>query len=83
MILNRPLRCVKIYRKYYSLRPILLSANMDLSTIKMCLDMFILAKSIMGRREYMKCRIVSQHRCHRREKYDLPIYTVGRDNIFS
>jgi hypothetical protein len=35
----------------YSLRPILLFANTDVSTTKMCLDTSILAKSIMGRRE--------------------------------
>jgi hypothetical protein len=37
---------------YYSLRPILLFTNMDVSTTKMCLDTFILAKSNMGRKEY-------------------------------
>jgi hypothetical protein len=37
---------------YYSLRPILLFANTDVSTTKMCLDTSILEKSIMGRREY-------------------------------
>jgi hypothetical protein len=36
----------------YSLRPILLFANMDVSTTKMCLDTSIWAKSIMDRREY-------------------------------
>jgi hypothetical protein len=36
----------------YSLRPILLFANMDVSSTKMCLDTSILVKSIMGRREY-------------------------------
>jgi hypothetical protein len=36
----------------YSLRPILLFANTDISTTKMCLDTSILAKSIMDRREY-------------------------------
>jgi hypothetical protein len=35
----------------YSLRPILLFANADVSTTKLCLDTSILAKSIMGRRE--------------------------------
>jgi hypothetical protein len=35
------------------LRPILLFANTDVSTTKMCLDTSILAKSIMGRREYV------------------------------
>jgi hypothetical protein len=38
----------------YSLRSILLFANTDVSTTKMCLDTSILAKSIMGRREYQK-----------------------------
>jgi hypothetical protein len=37
----------------YSLRSILLFANTDASTTKMCLDTSILAKSIMGRREYL------------------------------
>jgi hypothetical protein len=37
----------------YSLRSILLFTNMDVSTTKMCLDTFVLAKSNMGRREYM------------------------------
>jgi hypothetical protein len=37
----------------YSLRPILLFANTDVSTTKMCLDTSILTKSIMGRREYV------------------------------
>jgi hypothetical protein len=36
----------------YSLRPILLFANMDVCTTKICLDTSILAKSNMGRREY-------------------------------
>jgi hypothetical protein len=35
----------------YSLRFILLFINMDVSITKICLDTFILAKSIMGRRE--------------------------------
>jgi hypothetical protein len=38
---------------YYSLRPILLFANTDVSITKMCLDTSILAKSIMDRREYV------------------------------
>jgi hypothetical protein len=37
----------------YSLRPILLFANTDVSTTKMCLDTSILAKSIIGRREHL------------------------------
>jgi hypothetical protein len=37
---------------HYSLRSILLFANTDVSTTKMCPDTFTLAKSIMGRREY-------------------------------
>jgi hypothetical protein len=41
-----------IHFLFYSLGPILLLANTDVSTIKMCLDTSILAKSIMGRREY-------------------------------
>jgi hypothetical protein len=40
---------------YYSLRPILLFVNTNISTIKMCLDISTLAKSIMGRREYSLC----------------------------
>jgi hypothetical protein len=36
----------------YSLRPILLFANMDVSTINISLDTSKLAKSIMSRREY-------------------------------
>jgi hypothetical protein len=35
----------------YSLRAILLFANTDVSTTKICLDTSMLAKSIMGRRE--------------------------------
>jgi hypothetical protein len=42
-----------ILRKYtYSLRPILLFANTDVSTTNICLDTSTLAKSIMDRREY-------------------------------
>jgi hypothetical protein len=37
--------------RMYSLRPILLFANMDVSIIKMYLDTSTLAKSIMDRRE--------------------------------
>jgi hypothetical protein len=37
--------------KQYSLRPILLIANTDVSITKMCLDTSMLAKSIMIRRE--------------------------------
>jgi hypothetical protein len=44
---------VKLNRMKYSLRPILLFANTDVSTVKICLDTSILAKSIMGRREYI------------------------------
>jgi hypothetical protein len=36
----------------YSLRPILLFSKTDVSITKICLDTSILAKSIMGRREY-------------------------------
>jgi hypothetical protein len=36
----------------YSLRPIILFANTDVSITKMCLDTSTFAKSIMGRREY-------------------------------
>jgi hypothetical protein len=36
----------------YSLRPILLFANTDVSTTKMCLDTSVLAKSNTDRREY-------------------------------
>jgi hypothetical protein len=45
---------VSILQKKY-LRPILLFANTDVSTTKMCLDTSILAKIIMGRREYQFC----------------------------
>jgi hypothetical protein len=45
---SRPLRSIKSY----SLRPIILFANTDVSITKMCLDTSILAKSNMGRREY-------------------------------
>jgi hypothetical protein len=38
----------------YSLRPILLFANIDVSITKMCLDISKLAKSLMGRRKYSK-----------------------------
>jgi hypothetical protein len=41
-------------QKNYSLRPILLFANTDVFITKICLDTTILAKSIMGRREYSK-----------------------------
>jgi hypothetical protein len=44
-------------KKTYSHRLILLFANTDVSTTKMCLDTSILAKSIMGRREYKKSAI--------------------------
>jgi hypothetical protein len=37
----------------YSLWPILLFSNMDISTTKMCLDTSTLAKSIMGRRVFI------------------------------
>jgi hypothetical protein len=37
----------------YSLRPILLFANTDVSTTKICLGTSTLTKSIMGRREYI------------------------------
>jgi hypothetical protein len=43
------------------LRPMLLFANTDVSTTKMCLDTSILAKSIMGRREYFFCSLVSYY----------------------
>jgi hypothetical protein len=39
-------------RILYSLRSILLFANTDVSTTKIYLDISILVKSIMGRREY-------------------------------
>jgi hypothetical protein len=41
-----------LHAKIYSLRPILLFANMDVSITKIYLDTSILAKSTMGRREY-------------------------------
>jgi hypothetical protein len=41
----------------YSLRPILLFANMDVPTTKMCLDTSVLAKSITGRRKYKTSKI--------------------------
>jgi hypothetical protein len=44
---------ISLFRFYYSLRPILLFANTDISTTKICLDTFTLAKSIMSRREYL------------------------------
>jgi hypothetical protein len=37
---------------FYSLQLILLFANTDVSTTKMCLDISTITKSIMGRREY-------------------------------
>jgi hypothetical protein len=43
----------------YSLRLILLFANTDISTNKICLDTSILAKSIMGRREYEIFNLIS------------------------
>jgi hypothetical protein len=42
---------------YYSLRPILLFTNTDVSATKMCLDTSTLAKSIMDRREYFSLHI--------------------------
>jgi hypothetical protein len=42
-----------ISKYWYSLRSILLFANTDVSTTKICLDTSILAKSIMDRREYI------------------------------
>jgi hypothetical protein len=41
--------CVSIVQNMYSLRPILLFANTDVSSTKMCLDISILTKSTMGR----------------------------------
>jgi hypothetical protein len=38
-------------QRYYSLRPILLFANMDVSITKMCQDTSILTKSIIDWRE--------------------------------
>jgi hypothetical protein len=53
--LNNPLVGVCFIRSIdYSLRPILLFANTDVSTTKICLDITILAKGIMDRREYHK-----------------------------
>jgi hypothetical protein len=43
--------CIKWFYSY-SLRPILLFVNMNVFTTKMCLNTSILAKSIIGRREY-------------------------------
>jgi hypothetical protein len=43
---------VKVTIISYSLRPILLFTNTDVSITKICLDTSILTKSIMGRREY-------------------------------
>jgi hypothetical protein len=40
-------------KNLYSLRLILLFANMDVSITKMYLDTSILAKNIIGRREYI------------------------------
>jgi hypothetical protein len=40
-----------IHQNKYSIRPILLFANTDVSITKMCLVTSILAKSIMDRRE--------------------------------
>jgi hypothetical protein len=37
---------------YYSLQPILLFTNTDVSATKICLDTSIFTKSDMGRREY-------------------------------
>jgi hypothetical protein len=48
-----------IMELYYSLRPILLFTYTDVSITKMCLDTSILAKSIMGRREYLIIQQVS------------------------
>jgi hypothetical protein len=46
VVLSRPKNML------YSLQPILLFANTDISIPKMCLDKSRLAKSIMSRREY-------------------------------
>jgi hypothetical protein len=43
--------CMECVSDFVILRLIMLFANTDVSTIKMCLDTSILAKSIMGRRE--------------------------------
>jgi hypothetical protein len=48
---------VKNIRINYSLRSILLFVNMDICTTKMCLDTSTLAKSIMGRREYLNLTV--------------------------
>jgi hypothetical protein len=50
-VLHNPF-CVLSCGLFYSLRPILLFANMDVPTTKMCPDTSTLAKSIMDRREY-------------------------------
>jgi hypothetical protein len=38
-------------KKYYSLQPILLSVNTDVSSTKMCVDTSIFGKGNMGQRE--------------------------------
>jgi hypothetical protein len=54
-----------LYENKYSLRPIILFTNTDVSIIKMCLDTSILVKSIMGRREYMafRCHQIINIKC--------------------
>jgi hypothetical protein len=51
---GRPLFFLSNRVFYYSLRPILIFANTDISITKIYLDTSILEKSIMGRREYCK-----------------------------
>jgi hypothetical protein len=48
-----PSICFLLPDHSYSLRPIILFANMDVSITRMCLDTSVLTKSIMGRREYL------------------------------
>jgi hypothetical protein len=54
---HHPMYCIKNYlvptQFNYSLRPIILFANTDISITKMYLDTSTLAKSIMGRRKYV------------------------------
>jgi hypothetical protein len=74
--------------KWYFLRLILLFANTDVSTTKMCLlDTSILAKSIMGWREYRLTRaksVVEQNKADNSEAsrwtaYELTCTIVGNN----
>jgi hypothetical protein len=49
---SRGINFVFNYKKQYSLRPIILFANMNISKYILVVDISVLAKSNMSRREY-------------------------------